>query len=255
MDPRLVLTVLCSAAELFAFYRFVRARVHRILPWFSAYLVVGFAQSFVWLVGPPGSHAYTNAYGLTTPLVIGLQIGVFLEVWRKLFMRSSRTDRAAKALGLAIIGASIALGLLSGVDGLALHMGLSRRLFFQWISWIIRYSATVLCIASSLLAVWASTFESRLPRFLQRHAYLLACYFGSIAAGYLMMNLDLLPARLAGELTVGSAAGLYLLWGILTTDLDHPASEEPRKDGQPEDPISWSDKSRRPATCAAGSSV
>lgn len=242
MDPRLALTVLCSAAELFTFFRFVRARVHRILPWFTAYLLAGFAQSFVWLVGPPGSHAYANAYGLTTPFLIGLQILVFLELWRKLIVRYSGADRAVKALGLAIVGASIALGLLGGVDGLALHMGLSHRVLFRWISWIVRYSATVLCIATSLLAVWASLFNRRLPPYLTRHAYLLACYFGSIAAGYMVMNLHLLRAQLVGELTVGCAAGLYLLWGILTNGYDEDAPEESEKDGRPEKPIGWSKK-------------
>ena len=106
MDSRLALTVLCSAAELFAFSRLVKVRAHRVLPWFSAYLILGFAQSFIWLAGPPRSHAYASAYGLTTPLVIGLQIAVFLEVWRKLILQYSRTDRAVQALGLAIIGAS-----------------------------------------------------------------------------------------------------------------------------------------------------
>lgn len=217
-------------------------RAHRVLPWFSAYLILGFAQSFIWLAGPPRSHAYASAYGLTTPLVIGLQIAVFLEVWRKLILQYSRTDRAVQALGLAIIGASAALGLLSGVDGLALHVGLSRRYLFEWISWITRYSATVLCIASSLLAVWASTFDRGLPRYLRRHAYLLACYFGSIAAGFLMMNLDFLPTHVVGELTVGAAAGLYVLWGILAIGPDEDAPQESGKNGRPQGPIGWNKK-------------
>ncbi len=241
MDPRLILTVLCSAAELFAFCRFVRARVHRILPGFSIYLLAGFAQSFVWLVGSPRSHAYASAYGLTTPLLIGLQVFVFVELWRKLMLRYSTADRAAKGFGLAVIAASLVMGILSGVDGLALQFGLSRAVLFRWIFWGVRYSATVLCIACSLLALWATMFDRRLPWYLTRHAYLLASYFGSIAAGYLILNLQLLPAALVGELTVGSAAILYLIWGIFTSGYDQEVEPlEPAKDPRPEDPVTWS---------------
>jgi hypothetical protein len=239
MDPRLALTVLCSGAELFAFGRLVRAGVHRVLPWFTIYLAAGFAQSFIWLAGPPRSHAYANAYGLTAPLIIGLQILVFLELWRKLILRYPGADRAVKALGVAIVGASIALGLLGGVDGLALQVGLSHVLLFRWMSWVIRYSATVLCIASSLLAVWASIFEAKLPRYLTRHAYLLACYFGSIAAGYLLMNLDLLRPVHVGEITVGCAATLYILWGILTNGYRDGDPQESGKPDETDGSVGW----------------
>jgi hypothetical protein len=236
VDPLLVLTVLCSAAELFAFCRFVRARVHRLLPWFSVYLLAGFAQSFSWLAGPPSSRGYATAYGLTTPVLIALQFLVFLELWRKLMTRDSGADRATRALGVAIIGASIVLALLTGVDGFALHIGLSRRLLFMWIFLSVRYSATILCITASLLAVCTSLFGRRLPRYVTQHAYLLAAYFGSIAAGYLVFNLNLLSAQLMGALTVGSAAALYVLWGILIPGSAEKApSTEPVRGDVPHD--------------------
>ena len=234
MDPLLVLTILCSAAELFALWQFVRARVHRLLPWFSIYILAGVVQSFAWLAGSPTTKAYTTVYGLTTPVIVGLQLLVFVELWRKLLTRYSSADRAGKALGIAIIGASTALGLLTGIDGLALHWGISRRMLFMWIFWGVRYSATVLCIASSLLAVCASLFEQKIPRYVSVHAYLLALYFGSIAAGYLTYNLKLLSAETAGVFMVGSAAGLYVLWGLLmtgSTEAAPAADTDPARDG------------------------
>ena len=135
---------------------------------------------------------------------------------------------------LSIIGASTALGLLTGIDGLALHWGISRRMLFMWIFWGVRYSATVLCIASSLLAVCASLFEQKIPRYVSVHAYLLALYFGSIAAGYLTYNLKLLSAETAGVFMVGSAAGLYVLWGLLmtgSTEAAPAADTDPARDG------------------------
>ncbi len=235
MDPRLLLTALCSAAELFAFCRFVRARVHRVLPWFSVYLLAGVAQSFVWIAGPPTSRAYANAYALTTPLVIGLQVVVFLELWRKMIIQRPGVDRAAKAFGVAIIGASLMLGLLGGIDGLALHVGVSRRIVFMWISWSVRYTATVLCIACSLLAVCVPMFDRELPRVVTLHAYLLTFYFGSIAAGYLVINLEILAASLVGAFTVGSAAGMYVLWATLITGHgEYVQRAESVEDGSPQ---------------------
>ena len=128
---------------------------------------------------------------------------------------------------------------LKGRDGKKLHPTQKPEAL---LARVILAASWFLCIATSLLAVWASLFNRRLPPYLTRHAYLLACYFGSIAAGYMVMNLHLLRAQLVGELTVGCAAGLYLLWGILTNGYDEDAPEESEKDGRPEKPIGWSKK-------------
>jgi len=218
-DPRLVLQFICSTAELFAFWRFVSSRAYRSFPWFAGYLLAGFVQSFVWVVGPPKSHAYAIAYSVTTPLILALQCSVTLELWRKLKAQDRHVGGISKGLGFGVLALALAVALSTGFDSLWGYP--TRRIVFPWIFWAVRYTGSVLCVVCSLLAVWATTFERRLAPNLVRHAYLLTCYFGSIAAGYLGLNLMRWSSEWIGVFTVGSATALYVLWGVLTPPQRH----------------------------------
>src|SRR5579862_5821926 len=107
MDPRLALTMTCSAAELFAFWRLRAARVQRSYPWFTAYLIGGFFQSFIWLAGSPDTRSYLLWYRWTTPFIMALQVLVVLELWRALMSCYRGIHHISKVLGLIILALAV----------------------------------------------------------------------------------------------------------------------------------------------------
>ena len=215
MDPRLVLTVLSAIAELFAFTRLIQLRVHRTYPWFTAYLLAGCAQSFIWLAGSPDSHGYLAAYRWTMPVIIGLQWIVVLELWRKLMSCYRGIHHISHSLGLIIFAIAMAVSFSTGFDGLSMRGEPLGSIAFHWLMWGVRYSASVLCIASVLLAVWASIFDHGVPANTIRHAELLSGYFGSVAVGYLIVNFAPGTAPFIGACLSGASAGFYVLWGTV----------------------------------------
>ena len=213
MDPRLAVTLVCAAAELFACVRLIETRVYRSYPWFIAYLVTGFLQSFIWLAGSPSTHAYLMVYRWTTPLVMGLQVLVVLELWRGLMSCYRGIYQISHALGIGIMTLAVLIASSTGFDGLAMHGQSISLISFHWLIWSVRYTGSILSIACILLAWWASTFDHGVEPNRIRHAQLLAGYFGSIAIGYLVLNLRLGSAETVGICTTLSAAGFYVAWG------------------------------------------
>ena len=215
MDPRLTLTVLGAVAELFAFYRLLTLGAHRTYPWFATYLIAGFAQSFIWLVGPPESRAYLTVYRWTMPVTLALQCVVVLELWRRLMSCYRGIHQVSLSLGAIILIVAMAVSFSTGFDGLRMWGKPLGSLTFHWLMWAVRYTASVLCIASVALALWAQAFDHGVPANTIRHARLLSGYFGSVAIGYLVLNLFPGTATFVGACTTGAAAGFYVLWGIL----------------------------------------
>ena len=217
MDPRLVATIVCAAAELFAFCRLVAIRAHRAYPWFLTYLLAGFLQSFVWLAGSPHTHAYIRVYRWTTPFIVALQIVVVLELWRSLMACYRGIHRISHWLGVLILLFAAGIAFSTGFDGLKMYGEPVGRLTFHWMIWAVRYTGTILCIVCALLAMWATAFDHGVPRNTIRHAELLAFYFGSQAIGFLVINLMRGTAPIVGIYTTLAAAAFYLAWGFLLT--------------------------------------
>jgi hypothetical protein len=215
MDSRLVLTMTCAAAELFACWRLIETRVYRSYPWFTAYLLAGFLQSFIWLAGSPSTHGYLIAYRWTTPFLMALQILVVLELWRGLMSCYHGIHRISHALGAVIAVLAAAVAFSTGFDGLVMHGEPVSRIGFHWLMWSVRYTGSILSIACVLLAAWAGVFDHGVPPNRIRHAQLLAGYFGSIAIGYLLLNLHYGSAEQIGGFTTLAAAGFYVAWGVM----------------------------------------
>ncbi len=214
MDPRLVLTLLSAAAELFAFFRLIGMRAHRSYPWFAAYLLAGCAQSFIWLAGSPDSPQYLAMYRWTQPVMIALQWMIVLELWRRLMSCYRGIHRISHSIGIAILAIAMAVSFSTGFDGLTMWGQSISSLTFHWLMWAVRYTASVLCVASLLLALWAAMFDHGVPENTIRHAQLLAGYFGSVALGYLIVNLAPGSAPVIGACLTGAAAGFYVVWGF-----------------------------------------
>jgi hypothetical protein len=215
VDPRLVLTVLSAGAELFAFYRLFAVRAHRSYPWFATYLLTGCAQSFIWLGGSPESHGYLTLYRWTMPVMLGLQCMVVLELWRKLMSCYRGIHQISHSLGIIIITVALAVSFSSGFDGLAMSGRPLRIVTFHWLMWGVRYTASVLCIASVILAFWSHLFDHGVPENTIRHGQLLSTYFGLLAMGYLVVNVAPGSAPFIGACMTGAAAGCYVLWGVV----------------------------------------
>ena len=205
----------CAAAELFACWRLVATRVYRSYPWFTGYLVAGFLQSFIWAAGPPQSTGYLIAYRWTTPFLLALQVLVVLELWRGLMSCYRGIYRISHALGLVILALAFLAASATGFDGLKMHGRSLDLVTFHWLMWAVRYTGTILSAACVLLAAWASAFDHGVPPNHIRHAQLLAGYFGSIAIGYLVLNLGYGAADLIGIFTTIAAAGFYIAWGVV----------------------------------------
>jgi hypothetical protein len=214
MDLRLVLTMTCAAAELFAVWRLVETRVYRAYPWFTAYLVAGFLQSFAWLAGSPATHAYLLVYRWTTPFILALQVLIVLELWRGLMSCYRGIHRISQALGFLILTLAMLVASSTGFDGLAMQGRSISLISFHWLIWSVRYTGSILCVACVLLAWWAATFDHGVPPNRIRHAQLLAAYFGSIAIGYLVLNLGWGSAAVVGVCTTLTAAAFYVFWGF-----------------------------------------
>ena len=233
MDSRLILTVFCGAAEFFALCRLVLCGVSRSYPWFVAYLAAGFAQSFVWLAGGPKDPAYAFLYAVTMPIIVALRIAIVLEFWRALMSKYSGIENVSKSLGLIVVVLAFLISLAGGFDTLHIWGVPWNRSAYHAVSLAIRYSGSVLCIVCSLLSLFAVCFREGVPSNLIRHGFLLTAYFGSIAAGFVVMNLVRGSAPLVGAIMTGSAAGLYVLWGLLLTrpgEGVHEASPVTRED-------------------------
>ena len=215
MDSRLVLTLACSAAQLFAFWRLVGTRVYRSFPWFAAYLVSGALQSFIWLAGSPDTPGYLLAYRWTTPFVMALQALIVLELWRALMSCYRGIYRVSHAIGAIIVALAVLIASATGFDGLTMHGESVSRISYHWLMWSVRYTGSILSIACVLLAGLASTFDHGVPPNRIRHAQLLAGYFGSIAIGYLLLNLGYGTADMIGICTTLAAAGFYIAWGVV----------------------------------------
>jgi hypothetical protein len=215
IDSRLVLTMTCAAAELFACSRLFETRVYRSYPWFQAYLVAGFLQSFIWLAGSPDTEGYLRAYRWTTPFVMALQVMTVLELWRALMSCYRGIHRISHALGGIILLLAIVVASSTGFDGLAMRHESLARTTFHWLMWAVRYTGSILSVACVLLAAWAGMFDHGVPPNRIRHAELLSGYFGSIAIGYLLLNLHIGTADTIGICTTLTAAGFYIAWGVL----------------------------------------
>ena len=215
MDPRLALTVLSATAELFALTRLITLRAHRTYPLFATYLIAGFFQSFIWLAGSPESRSYLTAYRWTTPVMLALQCLIVLELWRRLMACYRGIYQISHAVGFTILAVAMTTSFSTGFDGLAMWGHPVSSVSYHWLMWGVRYTASVLCIASVLLAFWASAFDHGVPENTIRHAQLLSAYFGSIALGYLILNLAPGTAPVIGACTTGAAAATYVLWGIV----------------------------------------
>ncbi len=217
MDPRLIATIVCAAAELFAFWRLLAIRAHRIYPWFVIYLLAGFLQSFIWLAGPPRSQAYVRAYGWTMPFILALQAVVVLELWRALMSCYRGIHRISHWLGAVVLLVGASLAFSTGFDHLQMHGQPLRLVAFHWLIWAARYTGTILCVVSALLAMWAAAFDHGVPPNTIRHAELLAFYFGSQAIGFLVINLVHGTSPVVGIFTTLAAAGFYVAWGVWLT--------------------------------------
>jgi len=205
----------CAAAELFACSRLFETRVYRSYPWFQAYLVAGFLQSFIWLAGSPDTEGYLRAYRWTTPFVMALQVMTVLELWRALMSCYRGIHRISHALGGIILLLAIVVASSTGFDGLAMRHESLARTTFHWLMWAVRYTGSILSVACVLLAAWAGMFDHGVPPNRIRHAELLSGYFGSIAIGYLLLNLHVGTADTIGICTTLTAAGFYIAWGVL----------------------------------------
>lgn len=210
-------TIVCAAAELFAFCRLLAIRAQRTYPWFVTYLLAGFLQSFIWLAGPPKTHAYLIAYRWTTPFIIALQAVVVLELWRSLMACYRGIHSISKWLGVLILLFGAAVAFSTGFDGLKMHGQPLERITFHWLFWAVRYTGSILCIVCVALAAWAAAFDHGVPRNTIRHAELLAFYFGSQAAGFLVINLVRGTSPVVGIFTTLAAAAFYIAWGVRLT--------------------------------------
>lgn len=217
MDPRLITTVLCAAAELFVFWRLITIRAHREYPIFVTYLLAGFLESFIWLAGPPSSHDYLIVYRWTTPVILALQAAVVLEMWRSLMACYRGIHYTSRWLGVLVLLCGVGLAFSTGFDHLVMRGEPLNRLSFHWLMWGVRYLGTILAIVCALLAAWAAVFDHGVPRNTIRHAELLAFYFGLQATGFLIINLVHGSAHAVGIYITLGAAGLYVAWGFLLT--------------------------------------
>jgi|SRR5579883_498066 len=215
MDPRLILTIASAAAELFAAYRLVAGRVHRLYPWFGAYLVLSASQSFIWLVGSPKSRAYATVWMVITPIMIFLQALVVNEAWRKLMGRYPGISTISRVLAIVLATAAISAGFFTGFDGLSFFFGFSRQGKITVVFWLARYSGFVLAACSAAMAFWAELFNFEVPRNLHRHLKMLAIYFGSVSLSFLAINFGWASAAQVGAIATGSSAGIYAIWGLL----------------------------------------
>ncbi len=223
MDPRLIATIVCAAAELFAVFRLVAIRAHRAYPWFVTYLMAGCLQSFIWLAGPPSSASYVRAYRWTMPVILALQALVVLELWRSLMSCYQGIHRISKWLGVLVLLVGGGLAFSTGFDHLQMHGQPMKLVTFHWLIWAARYTGTILCIISALLSFWAVTFDHGVPRNTIRHAELLAFYFGAQAIGFLVINLMRGSSPIVGIYTIWAAAAFYIAWGFrLTADGNVP---------------------------------
>jgi hypothetical protein len=119
----------------------------------------------------------------------------------------------SRALGFVALGAGTLLSFSTGFDGLTMWGHSLGGYTFHWLIWGVRYTASALCIASAILALWATFFDHGVPANLIRHSQLLAGYFGSVALAYLVVNLVRGSAPYAGAVATGCAAGFYVVWG------------------------------------------
>lgn len=217
MDPRFIGTVVCAAAELFAFWRLITIRAHRQYPVFVVYLLAEFLQTFAWLAGPPSSHAYMIVYRRTTPVILALQAAVVLEMWRALMSCYRGIHQISKWLGVVVLAAGAGLAFSTGFDHLSMRGQPLNLITFHWLMWGVRYLGTILAIVCAILAVWAAVFDHGVPRNTIRHAELLSLYFGVEAVGFLVINLVHGSSPVVGIYTTLAAAMLYLAWGFLLT--------------------------------------
>lgn len=217
MDPRLIATIVCAAAELFAFGRLVAIRAQRTYPWFVIYLLAGFLQSFAWLAGAPNTHAYVVVYRWTTPIILALQAVVVLELWRSLMSCYRGIHRISHWLGVLILMVGAAVAFSTGFDGLKMWGQPLQRVTFHWLMWGVRYTGTILCVICAMLAMGAAAFDHGVPRNTIRHAELLSFYFGSQAIGYLIINLVHGTSPVVGIYVTLAAAAFYIAWGVRLT--------------------------------------
>ncbi|HTS76060.1 MAG TPA: hypothetical protein VMG40_07645 [Bryobacteraceae bacterium] len=223
MDPRLIATVVCAAAELFAVFRLVAIRAHRAYPWFVTYLIAGLLQSFIWLAGPTTSVAYVRAYRWTMPVIIALQAVVVLELWRSLLSCYRGIHRISKWLGVLVLLVGAGVAFSTGFDHLQMHGEPIKLVTFHWLMWAARYTGSILCIVCALLSFWAVIFDHGVPRNTSRHGELLAFYFGTQAIGFLVINLTHGTSPTVGIYTTLAAAAFYVVWGFrLTVDGNVP---------------------------------
>lgn len=211
MDPRLLLSVLCSCAECFALVRLLKARVRLLV--FCFYLLVTGLQPFIFLAGTYRSRGYATAWAISTALVLGVRMAVIGELWTAAMRQYRNIETIAAYLTLGIVGSSVAMGFIAGFG--AGRFGLSRVGLFHFLTWASRYEPQVLCSICGLLCLWMEVFKA--SRNLTIHARLLTGYFLSQTVA--MFVIIALPSSspVVGAASVGSAAGLYVLWGVLLT--------------------------------------
>jgi hypothetical protein len=217
MDSLLVLTILSSAAGLFALCRFILAGAHRSFPWFTVYLGAAALQSLVWLAGGPTDRRYVLVWASSTAILLGLRIVIVIELWRKLTPAYRNVESISRPFVWVVLVLALAVSAASGLDSLR-FFGLSpQRLAYHCISLALRYSSSTLCVLCSCMSLFAIVFPRDIPRNALRHAFLLTAYFATIAIGFLAMHYDRGSAPLVGALMTGSSAGLYVLWGVLVS--------------------------------------
>jgi len=217
MDPHLALDIASSAAGIFALCRLVSTRAHRSYPWFVIYLGASALQVLVWFGGGLNDRRYVIAWAMSTAILIALRIVIVVELWRKL-MATARVESVSRSFTWVVLALAVAVSAASGLDSLPIFGVGSRRLAFYTISLASRYSGSALCVICSGLALFAIMLPRAVPRNALRHAFLLTAYFATIAAGFLTMNFVRGSAPIVGALMSGSAAGLYVLWGILLSE-------------------------------------
>src|SRR5262249_24908167 len=138
-----------------------------------------------------------------------------LELWRRLMSCYRGIHSVSHSLGVIILLIAMGASFSTGFDGLKMWGEPVGSLTFHWLMWCVRYIASVLCIASVILALWAAKFDHGVPTNTIRHARLLSAYFGSVVLGYLIVNLFPGSATIVGAGTTGAAAGCYVLWGVV----------------------------------------
>jgi len=217
MDSLLVLTIASAAAGVFALWRFVLVQAHRMYPWFATYLAASALQSFGWLAGGTHDRGYLLFYAYTMPLLFGLRIMVVIELWHRLMPAYQSVESISRPFAWIVLVLAVGVSAASGLDSLH-FLGVSpQRVAYYCISLALRYSSSSLCVICSCLSLFALLFPRNIPPNALRHAFLLTAYFATIAAGFLAMHYVTGSAPLVGALMTGSAAGLYVLWGVLVS--------------------------------------